>query len=117
MQEEWKIDVNLLYTCESKRVTKWVRTSRREQGQRINKAIGLLNDGMVSVGYWIIGLSFSYYSLRLRGPNPISGVPDVKCKLVARPIGGRRGGFVLSACRFRVVEWCSAAFVGLCAYL
>lgn len=62
---------------------------------------------MVSVGYWIIGLSFSYYSLRLRGPNPISGVPDVKCKLVARPIGGRRGGFAF--CRPVDLEWWSGA--------
>lgn len=36
---EWEIDVNLLYTCESKKATKWVKTSRREQVSESIKAI------------------------------------------------------------------------------
>lgn len=72
---------------------------------------------MVSFLYWIIELSFSYlHPLRLRGPNPISGVPDVKRKLVARRIGGRRGGF--DFCRRSDLQWSGIPrFLWDCAYL
>lgn len=104
MQVERKIDVNVLYTCESKKVTKWVKMSRSEHVNESNYPLSFKRLHRLQLHYWFTGLSFSYlHPLRLRGPNPISGVPDVKCKIVARRLGGRREAFIF--CQLVDLVW------------
>lgn len=104
MQVEWTIDINVLNTCESKKVTKWVKMSRSEHVNESNYPLSFKRLHRLKLHYWFTGLSFSYlHPLRLRGPNPISGVPDVKCKVVGRRIGGRREAFIF--CQLVDLVW------------